>query len=185
MAKAADDTEKKDDVIEVFPTTPQLFGALIFTAVMLVALIVIRFLGAAGVVHAPPESEPPNYFNRTTMDELALHEAALIARINRARGIEETPAALPSASDAQAAKLDSALETLQSEKLAGIYSALSDPEKEFVIETLSDWKLSRMLSVMEAQAAAEIVTRLAPAQSGQPAAEETPPAEAAAPATGQ
>ncbi|MCD6119030.1 hypothetical protein J7K50_04230 [bacterium] len=168
---------RKLEVIEVFPTTPQLIAGLIIALVILCALLFLNFRGTEGSVEIAEEKPAKmKYFNTITLAELAMYEGNIAGReALKPSGVR------PLDSEVIRTKLERALELTLSSKLADIYAGLDPEEQVFVRTAVSDWKLSRLLTRLEAADSQELVTDILADYAQAKEDEENAPASAAKP----
>lgn len=142
---------KKDRSIEVFPTTLHLIVALVFSLVVLVTLLYFdwsQYKRESAEIEAA-KSVKANYFSTGRIPILIEYESNIAHSKSLDSIIRE-----PKGSDIIRTKLIRSSELALTSRLVEIYPKLTDEEKGFIRDSLSDWKISRLLGklpVLDAQ----------------------------------
>jgi len=172
--------KREEAVVEVFPTTAQLSVALAVAVIVLVGLVYLDLTQAKNETASVEAAKiaKANYFNTIWGEEFSKYESNIaLPRIRAAVLKYTTP------SDGARVKLARSCELAQSSKLAAVYPVLQDPERKLVRSSLSDWKLSRLLTLMQPLEAQKLVTELNADYAEMLAAEESQAAASSAEST--
>lgn len=155
----AGEKNKVERVIEVFPTTNQLVVFFVFSLLVLGGLVGLEFKSLPREGEAP-DDEPvaARYFNSMTLSELSAFEDAAESQ-ERAGGRVGARAEI-SPEDVMRVKLKRAIELTHTKTIAQSYTALSPPERDFILEALSDFKLALLLGELGAAESQEVITRM-------------------------
>jgi hypothetical protein len=143
--------EKADRRIEVFPTTIQLVFALVVALGILLFLLYTDWsqLKKESAEAVAPKEVKASYFATGRVPDLTKYESNIVRPL-----IYESSIRRLRESDIVRLKLARASENMNTSRLVEIYPTLTDEEKRYMRDSLSDWKISRLLvklPVLDAQ----------------------------------
>ena len=152
-------SESRNGVIEVFPTTPQLWFFLVIGVLAFGALLAYEFtLQRGAVAEEKRRTQAAVYFNATTLANLSQYESEIPK--GAAQMAAEERAAVITEAEAARAKASETVELTLSVKLAEIYPAIDAEGQRFIRAAASDWKLARLIQHLEPDAAQSLLRDL-------------------------